>query len=291
MVGTMREDAKHAIHDLSTLLNEAVEQVPAGQVGFFNEFVRRLASTIAALESYWRVSPGEMDLDTRSSLLVLSRLMGSLLNPPGEFHSTDPLQPSIRSPITSAVRARDTIPIAHQVPTVRQILPSTDRRAPSADEIAEANRRWDAALARGHRHRDAAIAQVGPVLTPAEAGRRLGVSPVTVKNWRQRGKLLGIKFDDHQYVYPLFQFAASPDEGESGIVRHFGDILRALPYRSSWAKAQFFVVPLPSLGGQTPIEVLRAVGSAEARHGGPETSAERIDRLRQVAEHAGEMGA
>ena len=100
--------------------------------------------------------------------------------------------------------------------------------APTAGELHVADARWQATLERGRRYRDEAQAQVGPLLTPAETAQRLGVSPVTVNKWRRQDKLLGLRFDDHQYLYPLFQFTDSPLQGERGVLRHLDGVLQAL---------------------------------------------------------------
>jgi transposase-like protein len=152
--------------------------------------------------------------------------------------------------------------------------------APTADDLHAADARWQDALERGRRYRDEAQAQVGPLLTPAETAQRLGVSPVTVNKWRRQDKLLGLRFDDHQHVYPLFQFADSPLQGERGVLRHLDGVLRALGDRTAWEKALFLLTAHPRLEGKTPVEVLRQKPSADV-----------LDRLYLLAQHAGEMGA
>jgi transposase-like protein len=152
--------------------------------------------------------------------------------------------------------------------------------APNADDLRLADERWQAARERGRRYHAEAQAQVGPLLTPAETAQRLGVSPMTINKWRRQEKLLGLRFDDHQCVYPLFQFVESPLQGERGVLRHLDAMLRALGERTPWEKAHFLLARHPRLGGQTPLEVLRH-----------EPSADKLDRLSHLAHHAGEMGA
>jgi hypothetical protein len=144
--------------------------------------------------------------------------------------------------------------------------------------MADADRGWEVAFERGKSYRDAALRDVGPVLTPAQVAARLGVSAVTVNNWRRRKRLLAFRFDEHQYLYPAFQFVGHARQGERGVLRHLDEVLSRLPFRSEWQRVRFFLQPLPVLGGRTPLELLRA---------GDE---QRIGRLLQAAEHAGEMG-
>jgi hypothetical protein len=158
-------------------------------------------------------------------------------------------------------------------PVASALPPAVGRR-----EMAESDRGWAVAFERGKRYRDAALREVGPVLTPAEVAARLGVSAVTVNNWRRRKRLLAFRFDAHQYLYPAFQFVDHPEHGERGVMRHLDDVLARLPFRSEWQRVQFFLAPLPALAGNTPLDVLR---SGDER---------RIERLREIAEHAGEMG-
>lgn len=157
---------------------------------------------------------------------------------------------------------------------------STSRRGMvSPKAIREADAGWEAALERGHRHRQSALDEVGPLLTPGEVAARLGVSTVTVNNWRRQRKLLGLRFDDHQYLYPLFQFVESPAQGERGVLRHLDDLLALLGDRPAWEQARFFLTPAPFLKGETPLDLLRT-GGADA-----------VERARHLAEHTGEMGS
>ena len=154
----------------------------------------------------------------------------------------------------------------------------TLRRPVAEADVEAADAAWQAAMARGHRHREQALAGLGPVLTPREAAARLGVSTMTVNNWRRHGRLLAVRLDHHQYLYPAFQFAETPVEGERGVVRHLDRALAALGDRPEWERARFFATPAPALGGQRPIDALRA--------GDPAAAARVID----LARHGGEMG-
>ncbi len=153
-----------------------------------------------------------------------------------------------------------------------------ERATITARAVREAGTRWDAAAERGQRDWVGAIAALGPLLTPGEVATRLGVSTSTVNNWRGRDKLLALRFDDHQYRYPAFQFAESPANSEQGLVPNLASILALLGERSPWARAQFFLTATPILQGETPLAVLRR-GEREA-----------VERVRRLAKQAGEMG-
>ncbi len=217
--------------------------------------VRRLQHAVAEAVA----APETADLPGISAVLHQAAAQVEALRMRGDVHS-----------------AAFVIPIPPE--RMRAYFP-TPAEAPSADALRLADECWQAARERGRRYRAEAQAQVGPLLTPAETAQRLGVSPVTVNKWRRQDKLLGLRFDDHQYVYPLFQFAASPLQGERGVLRHLDAVLRALGERTAWEKALFLLAPHPRLGGQTPLEVLRQEPPAHA-----------IERLSHLAHHAGEMG-
>ena len=117
------------------------------------------------------------------------------------------------------------------------------------------------------------------MLTPQQVARRLGVSRATVASWRGKHKLLGVRFDDHQYLFPAFQFVDQPERGERGVLRYLDSVLAALGQRSPWWKARFLRTPAGALGGSSPLEVLAAAYPASSG----------LDRLLLLARHSGEM--
>jgi hypothetical protein len=149
----------------------------------------------------------------------------------------------------------------------------------SGEERTVAHERWTAAVARGHSYRARALAEIGPLITPRDVSDRLGVSVTTVNNWRRRDKLLGGRFDDHQFVYSAWQFVESPADGPRGILHHFDEILESLGRIHPWEIARFLLAKQPLFGGWTPLEVLRRGTVVE------------IDHLKEVASHPGELGA
>jgi hypothetical protein len=148
----------------------------------------------------------------------------------------------------------------------------------SAEERTVANERWTTAVARGQSYRARTLDQIGPLLTPREVSERLGISLTTVNNWRHRDKVLGVRFDDHQYLYPAWQFVGSPADGHSGVLHHLDEVVLSLGEIHPWEKARFFLAPQPLFGGRRPLEVIR--------HG---TLIE-IERLKELASRCGEIG-
>jgi len=84
----------------------------------------------------------------------------------------------------------------------------------------------------------------------------LGVTRATVHNWRQAGRLLALHPNQHTYVYPAFQFT-EPNQSEDGLLVGLADVLAALAEISPLGKALWLQAKQPSLGGRTPLEVLR----------------------------------
>ncbi len=198
--------------------------------------------------------------------------------------------PAIRGVLTEAATAVEAIGVQHasgayvvDLPADRRRLyfphRADEQRPPTAEEIARADAGWHERRIEGRRFRNEALAQLGSVLTPAETAARLGVSVMTVSNWRRQDKLLGLRFDGHQYLYPAFQFAATPAQGERGVVRDLDRVLAALGERTAWEKAQYLITAWPYLHGRTPIDILRDQGDTSGR-----------ERVISYARYAGEMG-
>lgn len=149
---------------------------------------------------------------------------------------------------------------AEREPSEDDLFPATQSvlMPLSPEEEERSKTLWRHTLKNQPSYRTDALAQLGNVLTPREVAARLGVSSATVNNMRNRSDLLGVGFDSHQFVYPVWQFSETPSEGERGILRYFGDALRAIGDSHAWEKAQFFLTPAPAAGGRRPIDVLRS---------------------------------
>jgi hypothetical protein len=122
------------------------------------------------------------------------------------------------------------------------------------DEAAEA---FAEARRLGRRRVGSVYEALGPLLAPGDVASRLGVTRATIHNWRQAGRLLALHPNQHTYVYPAFQFT-EPTESDDGLLVGLAYVLAALAEISPLGKALWLQAKQPSLGGRTPVEVLRA---------------------------------
>lgn len=152
------------------------------------------------------------------------------------------------------------------------------RTKPTPAEVRSADEFWRDTVARQPRIRAAARHELGRLLRPAEVAHRLGVTPATVSNRRNKGEMLGVRLNKREYLYPEWQFSDSPRDAALGVWPGLDDVLRALGEAHPWEKAQFLLSELPEFGGRRPIEILRERGPDE------------LSRLLAVAAARGEMG-
>jgi hypothetical protein len=282
-------DTKRGVRELQSALDKLAESLPANEAAVFGAITDVLTLVVEAIRVRWTAfgdlemsdpveSPGRLKAiyvaaDSEYFRQQTDRLgeeLAKLWGDAGSLHGGD---------IATKEDILDRILAVANPPTRAALV-----------ELRRASAEWAKARERGRRHREQAIAEIGPVLTPSQVVTKLGVTSVTVKNWRQKGRLLGIKFDNHQFLYPAYQFASSPAEGAEGILLFFPKVLEALPFGSSWAKAQFFVAPSPALMGRAPIDVVRQLSDPDTRDLRPEERDALRERLLLVASHAGEMG-
>jgi hypothetical protein len=81
--------------------------------------------------------------------------------------------------------------------------------------------------------------------------KRLGVPVAMVDHLRHAGRLLAIP-DGRGYRYPSWQF-----EGR-GVLAGLPTVLAALPGADAWQQVAFVLTPQAGLGGQRPLDQLRA---------------------------------
>ena len=80
-----------------------------------------------------------------------------------------------------------------------------------------------------------------------------------VDRWRNHRQIVSVKNEAGQWVYPIWQFARKHKRVMLGI----RDCLAELTFEGEWEPLIFFLKPLESLGGHSPLDSLRA-GKIEA---------------------------
>src|SRR6266851_1363937 len=168
----------------------------------------------------------------------------------------------VRAPIHAAPGLpTQTPPRRTSSPTVRvPLTPERAARYSPEQEIHlpdEAEAAFADARRLGRKRAQSVYEAVGPLLSPGDVASRLGVTRATVHNWRQAGRLLALHPNHHTYMYPAFQFT-EPNESEDGLLVGLADVLAALAEISPLGKALWLQAKQPSLGGRTPVDVLRA---------------------------------
>ncbi len=106
------------------------------------------------------------------------------------------------------------------------------------------------ALARGQAYRAGLLADPRLMLSSEVLAGRLGVTRMTVNNWRDEGKLLALRNAANDYRYPAWQV-------EEAIRAAMPALLRALQGADPWDAYRFFTT-VDGYLGRTPLEALRA---------------------------------
>jgi hypothetical protein len=114
------------------------------------------------------------------------------------------------------------------------------------------------------------INEHGGALTSAQAAEHLGITRQMVERRRRVGRLLAISTGRHGYRYPAWQFE------DSGVLPGLEDVLKTLAGHDSWMQVVFFVSKNERLGGETPVEALKA---------------KKLDSVLDAAATYGEQGA
>ena len=106
------------------------------------------------------------------------------------------------------------------------------------------------------------------MLTAAQFAERFSLARATVDNRHRDGKHLAVRMGDKNHVrYPAWQGKLVSNKTSR---RTFEKVLSTLDPSNAWSAYQFFTLPSPLMGGQTPIEAWREragdelVGAAEA---------------------------
>ena len=98
------------------------------------------------------------------------------------------------------------------------------------------------------------------MLSGEDLGRELGLSRATIDNRRVDGKLLALEFGSKRgFRYPRWQCELVEERPTR---EQFEAVLEHLQSVGAWSRYRFFTQSAPALGGETPIEALRA-GAAD----------------------------
>lgn len=106
--------------------------------------------------------------------------------------------------------------------------------------------------------------KLGVLLTAPQVVARVAefTSPADVEEARRRGRILGCRVEEGEYLYPEFQFV------DGCVVEGLTDTLAALrPRLEDWQAALWFCTPNHWLGHWTPAAVLQVGGDAHVVSG------------------------
>lgn len=131
-----------------------------------------------------------------------------------------------------------------------------------------ASERWTRARDNGRQALLALLEGEGGVLTPEQAAERLDRTRQAVHQRQRKGQLLAVP-GVRGAVYPIWQFT------EDGVLAGFPDVLEALADTPPAMVVQFFLTGRDSLGGERPLDALRAGRVEEARQAATAFAADR----------------
>jgi hypothetical protein len=114
-------------------------------------------------------------------------------------------------------------------------------------------------IARNAAHRIELLQSSGGALTAGEVAELLGISRQAVDKRRRANGLLGVR-QGGDWRYPRCQF----DETRHEVIADLPRLLRALGASGPWVVLDLLLSPDDTLGGRTPLEILRDEGWTEA---------------------------
>lgn len=121
---------------------------------------------------------------------------------------------------------------------------------------ADVDTRWAALKAEGRMAAQAWLAAEGGTIGPEQVAQRLGLTRQAVHNRMRRGRLIAVP-GDHGARYPVWQFA------DGGMLAGIEPVIAVLVGIEPALVVQFFLSGRSTLGGDRPIDALRA-GRADA---------------------------
>lgn len=132
--------------------------------------------------------------------------------------------------------------------SLAQLLSRADLVGPAIAELDP----FVPALARNVDHRQSLLERAGGSLSAEEAGKVLGgISRQAVDKRRRAGAVLALR-EASDWRYPVCQF----QDGE--VIDGIADVVKGLSEQGPWATLDFLLAPDTVLGGQSPLEALRA---------------------------------
>ncbi len=136
------------------------------------------------------------------------------------------------------------------------------------DAESTASARWTRARDAGRQALLTLLDGEGGVLTPEAVAERLSRTRQAVHQRQRKGQLLAVP-GVRGAVYPVWQFT------EDGVLPGIPEVLEALGSTPPAMAVQFFLTGRDTLGGERPLDVLRAGRVDDVRHAAAEFSAER----------------
>ncbi|MES2642103.1 MAG: hypothetical protein V4850_21645 [Myxococcota bacterium] len=131
-----------------------------------------------------------------------------------------------------------------------------------------ASARWTRARDAGRQALLALLDAEGGVLTPEQVSERLSRTRQAVHQRQRKGQLLAVP-GVRGAVYPVWQFT------DDGVLPGFPDVLEALGETPPAMAVQFFLTGRDALGGERPLEALRAGRVTDVRRAAGAFSSER----------------
>lgn len=108
-----------------------------------------------------------------------------------------------------------------------------------------------AAFLRGAEMKRALLRAEGGVVSGPELARHLGITPQGLGKKRDKGQVFWLEVGEG-CVYPVFQV------GPDGLLHGVREVLAAFQHGDPWARVNFMLTGDTRLGGQRPLDVLRA---------------------------------
>jgi Protein of unknown function (DUF2384) len=110
-------------------------------------------------------------------------------------------------------------------------------------------------VARNAEHRQETLTAAGGALSSTDIARQLGITRQAVEKRRRANTLLAVRLGG-DWRYPRCQFDNATGEVIAGLPK----LLAAFPKSNSWVVLDFLLAPDNTLGGETPLQLLRREG-------------------------------